>query len=291
MRIQDRQKAVVQYCSEVFNLQAQIMRKHMDISEIVKLAQVDFMNEDPQVVQQALQLIKHPDFLLRCHVESDTLSDIDFQAEKQDRMEYMSTITNYLKEILPTMNSDPIMGPFLMQLLQFSLAGFKVGKKFEAELDRTFNQLQKKLSTPQQPQPSPEQQEVQGKLQLMQAEGQQKAAQGNQKLQQMAAEGQQKLALKAKEAEISQMGKVHDINAKRMAANQKAQADQQALAQNQQHHDQDMQHKVETGAIESQLLKDKFYREEAQSAKEFQQGANLDTNFDRGGKKATGPVV
>ena len=172
MRIQERQKAVVQYCSSAFDIQIQLMRKHMGIDKILELAQAQFMNESPELLQGALQLIKAPDFLLRCRVESDSLSDIDFQAEKQDRMEYMMTITNYLKETMGTIQNDPMLGPFLMQLLQFSLAGFKVGKKFEGELDRTFGQLQQKLMSPQPPKPTPEEQKVQGQMQLMQAKGQ-----------------------------------------------------------------------------------------------------------------------
>lgn len=170
MRIQERQKNVVQYCSTVFDIQVQLMRKHMDVSEIAKLSQVQFMNEDPALVEQAMQLIKMPDFILRARVESDTLSDIDFQAEKQDRMEYMQTITNYLKEALPTISNDPTMGPFMMQLLQFSLAGFKVGKKFEGELDKTFSQIQKALQQPKEPEKSPEQMRVEAEIQGMQQE-------------------------------------------------------------------------------------------------------------------------
>jgi len=172
MRIQERQKNVVEYCSAAFDIQVQLMRKHMDISEIQKLAQVQFMDEDQQIVQQALQLVKNPEFVLRCCVESDTLSDIDFQAEKEDRMEYMTTITNYLKETAPMIQQDQILGPFLMQLLQFSLAGFKIGKKFEGELDKTFQQIQAKLAQPPPPQPSPEQQKAQAQIQVMQQQSQ-----------------------------------------------------------------------------------------------------------------------
>lgn len=177
MRIQERQKNVVEYASNVFDIQAQLMRKHMAIEEITKLAQVQFMNEPPEVIQEALQLLQSPDFILRARVESDTLSDIDFQSEKQDRMEYMMTITNYLKETMPMIQEDPIMAPFLMQLLQFSLAGFKIGKKFEGELDRTFMEIQRKLQNPQPPPPTPEEQKIQAEMQQMQQEGQMKAQQ------------------------------------------------------------------------------------------------------------------
>ena len=226
MRIQDRQKNVVEYASSVFDIQAQLMRKHMDVEEIGKLAQVQFMAEDPQLVSQAMQLIKNPDFVLRARVESDTLSDIDFQAEKQDRMEYMMTITNYLKETAGLIQNDPLLGPFLMQLLQFSLAGFKIGKKFEGELDKTFNQILAKLQQPPPPpQPTPEQQKVQGQLQLMQAKGQQDAQAGQQKLQIAQQEGQQKLQFKQADHQLKIQGKQQDLQVKQ-ASNEQAMQNQ-----------------------------------------------------------------
>ena len=266
MRIQQRQKNVVQYCSSVFNLQAQIMRKHFAIEEIMKLAQAEFMNEDQQVVQQAAQLIKQPDFILRCQVQSDTLSDIDFQAEKQDRMEYMGTVTNFLKEILPTMNSDPIMGPFLMQLLQFSLAGFKVGKKFEGELDRTFSALQKKLANPQPPQPSPEEQKVQGQLKLMEQKGQSDAQQHQQTLQFKEREGQQKLQLKTQEGQIKLQQIVQKAGVER-------QVGQQKLAQS-----------AEESGIQSQLKREEFAQQMEHSAAQHEANMHMATAYQRGGK-------
>jgi hypothetical protein len=271
MRIQQRQKNVVQYCSSVFDLQCQIMRKHMDIIEIQKLAQVPFMDEDPQVVEQALQLIKMPDFILRCKVESDSLSDIDFQAEKHDRMEYMGTITNYLKEILPTMQSDPTMGPFLMRLLQFSLAGFKVGKKFEGQLDKTFAELTKKLENPEPPQPSPEEQKVQAQIQLMQKEGEQNAQEHQETLQFQRESNQMKLGFEQQKGQI-----------KLAQVTQKANADSQATQIK-------SRTSIEQAGLQSQLKREEFGQRMEQKAQEFATNQALGGSFDRaaaGGKKS-----
>ena len=200
MRIQDRQKNVVEYASTVFDIQAQLMRKHMSIEEIAKLAQVAFMGEDEQLVQAGMQLLKEPDFILRARVESDTLSDIDFQAEKQDRQEYMQTITGFLKEMMPAMG-DPSIGPFLLQLLQFSLAGFKIGKKFEGELDRTFARMTQQM---QQPKPSPEEQKMQQEMQLAQQEAQMEA----QKM-------QVEMGFKQQEAQLDQQAKMMELEFKK----------------------------------------------------------------------------
>ena len=233
MRIQERQKNVVEYCSAAFDIQVQLMRKHMDIQEIAKLAQVQAMSEDQNLVQQALQIIKTPEFVLRCSVESDTLSDIDFQAEKEDRMEYMTTITNYLKETGRMITQDPLLGPFLMQLLQFSLAGFKVGKKFESELDKTFQQIQSKLQQPPQPPPpDPATQKAQAEIQVMQQQSQLDSQGKQQELQFDQQKHTQDLAFEREKHQMQLHGAHQKAQADQVATAAKMQNDQQA-AQNQ----------------------------------------------------------
>lgn len=215
MRIQRRQKRVVAYTSGIFDIQTQIMRKHFDIETIQELAQVQFMDEDPNLIQQALQLIKMPEFVLRARVTSDTLSDIDFQAEKQDRMEYLQAVTGYFKEVGPTISNDPMLGPLLMHLLQFSLAGFKIGKKFEGQLDKAFQQIQQKLSQPQQPAQNPEQARAQADIQIAREEHN-LDMQGK----------QQELNFKQKELALKLQGKQQE-------AQVNAQVQQQKMKQNQ----------------------------------------------------------
>ena len=112
------------------------------------------------------------------------------------------TITNFLKEVLPTMQQDPLMGPFLMQLLQFSLAGFKIGKKFEGELDRTFAQMQKQLQQPQPPAQDPEAQKAQAEIELMKQEGQINLQMKREEMDLKKQENQLKLQGKMQEAQL-----------------------------------------------------------------------------------------
>jgi len=301
MRIQERQKNVVHYSSAVFDLQCQIMRKHMDPEVIAKLAQVQFMNEPPELVQAAMELVKQPDFLLRARVESDTLSDIDFQAEKQDRMEYMTTITNYLKEVMPTMTGDPIMGPFLMQLLQFSLAGFKVGKQFEGELDQTFAKLQQSLAQqPPEGKQDPKAQEAQAKMQLLQQKGQLDQQKGQQALQAKGqelefkkAEGQMKLQQKREEMAMKgqEMQQKHQQQREQMAMDQQAQVhDHQMTAAAQ---EAEFAHSMRNQNMEmghNQRMFDQQLQNEAQKAQQqdvidYKQGKSSRAGRDRGAER------
>jgi hypothetical protein len=219
MRIQTRQKNMAIYASQVFSIQDQLIRKHMDHAEISRMAQVDFMGEDPQLVQQALQLLKSPDFTLRVQVESDTLSDVDFKAEQQGRMEYMQSIAQFLKEAQPYMG-DQVLGPMMMQLLQFSLSTFKVGKKFEGTLDKALAQMQQRLANPPPPQPNPEQQKMQAEMQMAQQEHQLNM-QGR----------QQELQFKAQEHQMDNAQKQREMQFKAIEANQKSQLEQRKMQQ------------------------------------------------------------
>jgi hypothetical protein len=219
MRIQTRQKNMAIYASQVFSIQDQLIRKHMDPAEISRMAQVEFMGEDPQLVQQALQLLKSPDFTLRVQVESDTLSDVDFKAEQQGRMEYMQSIAQFLKEAQPYMG-DQVLGPMMMQLLQFSLSTFKVGKKFEGTLDKALAQMQQRLANPPPPQPNPEQQKMQAEMQMAQQEHQLNM-QGR----------QQELQFKAQEHQMDNAQKQREMQFKAAEANQKSQLEQRKMQQ------------------------------------------------------------
>lgn len=236
MRIQNRQKAVVYYTSQMFDIQSQLMRQHMDVETIARLAQVQFMGEDQALVQAALELLKSEDFELRCQVESASLSDIDFQAEKQDRMEMMGVVSGFIRDAGPTL-TDPIMGPFLGQLISFSLAGFKSGRKFEGQLDKMIQQLTQKAANPQPPPPTPEEKKLQMEMEIMQQEAQ-LDSQGKQM--ELQFKGQELgMNLKAKQAEMQ-------------AAQQKTQQDLQA---NNLKHQQGMQMTLQKAAVQAQATK------------------------------------
>ena len=238
MRIQMRQKAVAIYASQVFAIQADLIRIHCDPQKIAEMSQAAYLQEDPQLIIQALELLKSREFAVRVQVESDTLSDIDFQAERDSRMEYLNAINMFMKDNGQAMMNDPTIGPFLAQLLQFSLMGFKIGRKFEGRLDKTIQQIQQKLANLPPPKPSPEEQKIQGELQLMQTEGQIKQQEGQlnaqgkqQELQFKAAENQMKLQSKQQEMSVKARQQQMDMMFKARQQQMDAQAKQQAHRQ------------------------------------------------------------
>ena len=63
---------------------------------------------DQQMIPQALQLIKDkPLRNFRIEIAADSLVQIDEQQMKQERLEFLNTYSNFLKQVLPISQSIP----------------------------------------------------------------------------------------------------------------------------------------------------------------------------------------
>jgi len=127
------------------------------------------MNEDPQVVSAAVQLIKdEPLRQFRIEITADSLVDVDEDGEKERRVEFLAAVGGFLKEALPVGQAAPQLMPLMFELLQFGVRGFRVGKSIEGQ----FDQAMEALKQPQAQGVPPEQ--VQQMVEQARAEEQQK---------------------------------------------------------------------------------------------------------------------
>jgi acetyl/propionyl-CoA carboxylase alpha subunit len=117
----------------------------------------------------------------------------DEQAEKQNRIEFLSAVSSFMQTALPVAQGAPELTPLLMEMLKFGVTAFKAGKGMEGLIDETadkFRQQAKSLEGQPKP-PTPEMQKMQMTMQLEQAKMQ--AAQ--QQAQQSAQLEQQKMQM------------------------------------------------------------------------------------------------
>jgi hypothetical protein len=118
----------------------------------------------------------------------------DEQQEKQDRVEFLTAVSQFMQTALPVAQGVPELTPLLMEMLKFGVTAFKAGKGLEGLIDETADQFrnQAKAMEGQPKPPSPEQQKMQMTMQLeqakMQAEQQKMAMQ--QQIEQAKIQGQ-----------------------------------------------------------------------------------------------------
>lgn len=189
--------------------------------------------DDQPFVQQAIAILRD-DFQTKYNIdiEADSLTQADWALEQQQRMELTQTLSQFLQSAVPAIESNPAMAPLMMQILKFSLVGFKGSAELEGALDRAMAELEKAGGMPEKP--DPEAQKAQAEQQKMQMEMQmaQQKQQGEMQL------AQQKAAL---DMQLAQQN---------MAL--KREEHQMEMQMRQEMHDQDMQFEREKFVIESQ---------------------------------------
>jgi hypothetical protein len=190
------QHEVVNFATTLLQIKAQIICNHFTDDTIIKISgAMQLSPQDQQLIPQALQLLKdEPAKNFRIEVTSDSMIYQDEQQEKQDRMEFLSSVSGFLSQAIPAAQATPELTPMLVEMLKFGVTAFKAGKGLEGLIDETadkFRQQAKAMEGQPKP-PSPEQQKMQMTMQLEQAKMQadQQKMQMQQQIEQAKIQGQ-----------------------------------------------------------------------------------------------------
>jgi hypothetical protein len=164
------QMDVAMFASELLRIKAQLMCDLYSPENLIEMSGI-MGTDDGQFAEQAIQLMKsEPARNYRIEVASDSLVEMDEQAEKQSRTEFLTAFGQAMQNSLPIMQQSPEMAPLIGEALMFVVRTFKGGRSLEAALETTLE----KLNAPKPPPgPSPEQQQAQAQQQLEQAKMQQ----------------------------------------------------------------------------------------------------------------------
>lgn len=178
-RMQFLQEEFANFASELLNKKVQLIRRYYEPEYILELSNV--MNTpDAPLAQNAIALIKGPSGAFNCRVkiQADSMAQVDYEALKMERGEFLAAVAGFLGQSTPLLQAMPSAGPFLLELLKFSLAGYKASNTMEGVVDQAIAALvaaeQQKASQP--PPPSPEEKaeqiKVQGQMQVEQVKAQ-----------------------------------------------------------------------------------------------------------------------
>lgn len=175
VRMQFRQQEFARFASDLQKLKAEIIAKHFDPETIIQGANTKYMNgADVGAVQAAVKLIKDDVYQYRVEVKPEAISMADYAAVKQERSDMLMATATFLQSALPVMQAAPMMTPMLLQMLQWSLAGFRGGSTIEGVIDQTIVKVQKdmQMKAQQPPPPDPEMIKAQMEMKQMQMQGQ-----------------------------------------------------------------------------------------------------------------------
>jgi hypothetical protein len=186
-RLKTMQHAVVDFATELLSIKAQIICNHFTDDTIVKISgAMQLSDADKPLIPQALALLRDEAAKnFRIEVTSDSMIFQDEQQEKQDRIEFLTAVSQFMQTALPVATQSPELTPLLMEMLKFGVTAFKAGKGMEGLIDETADKFrqQAKSKEGQPKKPTPEEQKMQMQMQIEQAKMQAAQAKAQQDMQ------------------------------------------------------------------------------------------------------------
>lgn len=163
VRMTALQDQFAQFASSLMSLKAEVISRHFDPRTIVQMANMEH-SLDRDLIPQAVELIKQPERAhLRIDIRPEAIAMEDLSALKSERTEFITALATYMQSAAPLMEADPAAKPFLLKMLQWTLAGFKGAYEIEGVLDKAIEASMKQA---EEPQPDPAKEAEQAKAQI-----------------------------------------------------------------------------------------------------------------------------
>ena len=157
-RLKTMQHEVVNFATELLQIKAQIICNHFTDDTIIKISGASQLSpQDQALIPQALALLRNESAKnFRVEVTTDSMIYQDEQQEKQDRVEFLSAVAQFMQTALPVANQAPELTPLLMEMLKFGVTAFKAGKGMEGLIDETADKFRAQAKAMEgQPKPPP----------------------------------------------------------------------------------------------------------------------------------------
>lgn len=176
VRIQALQDEFARFASDLLQLKAEVIVKHFSPESIVKAANMQ-SSYDIDLIEPAVMLLKNPEEAsMRVDIRPESVAMVDYAQLKAERTDYINALSMFMQSAKPLMELQPEAKPFLLQLLQWGLAGFKGASEIEGVIDKAIQQSEEEQKQPKEDKPDPaiqlQQMKDQAEMQKIQAKAQ-----------------------------------------------------------------------------------------------------------------------
>ena len=224
VRVTALQDQFADFASQLQQLRAEIIVKHFDDETILSRSNI-MQSTDRELVPQAMQLLRDQFLQYRIEIEPDSIVRADYAALKNDRVEYVTAIGQFIGQVLPLAEKSPEAAAPLVEIIKWVSTGFRGGAQIESVLDKAMNGLlaQQKQKQGQQQQPPPEVQAEQMRQKAEQQKAQMRLQEAQLKAQAKLAEEKAKHEANMREMQTEHQLKLQEIQAELQADMQREQ--------------------------------------------------------------------
>jgi hypothetical protein len=153
-RMQAAQDEFARFATDLLRLRAEIIVKLCDDEYIVDGANVANTPDAPYV-GEAVALLRDQRLKFRVEIKPEHIAATDWQELQSERTSILQAFTGFLQAAAPLMMQQPASAPFLLDILKWSIAGFRGSSSIEAVIDQAISQAKEALANPPPPQPDP----------------------------------------------------------------------------------------------------------------------------------------
>lgn len=206
VRMQFMQGELAEFVQTALSIKAEIMAAHFQPETLIRRSLID-KTPDARFAEAAVQLLRDKRMAVySLAVDPDTMAMVDYAAEQEARTQCITAIGQFMQAAWPMAQAKPESVPFLLQIMQWFLAGFKAGKQIEGVLDQAIATMQQ--APPPQQQQSPQDKKAQAEIQSIEAKTQAEVKGKVVKTQADIALDRQKQAADAKNKQMKTIGEV-----------------------------------------------------------------------------------
>ena len=205
--------------------------------------------QNPELVNAAVELLKgdHEEFEWRVRVQADSLAQADYASQKQEKVEFTNAVATFLQSAATTMKAMPDTAPVIFETLKFAISGFKGAQELEGVLDKTLDEIMKKIQNPPPPPPDP-----------------------------AAEKAKAEMAMEQQRFQMESQAKQQDMQMEQQKMQMDMQSKQQDMAFKQQEHEMNMAFKQQEQQVNMQMQREKFDQQVAQDSAKAMMQMNKD---------------
>ena len=175
--VQELQDEFARFASDLEALKAEVISKHFSKESIVIQSNAGFLPEaDKPKVAPALELMKSNDIRWRVNIRPESIAMVDYAQIKQERTEFLMAMAQFIQSASGAVSAIPGSLPILLELMKWTMAGFKGSEYLEGTLDQAIDMAKKSPQGDKPKEPSPE--ELRMQIEQMKLQGAQQKQQG-----------------------------------------------------------------------------------------------------------------
>lgn len=155
IRLSRKQAEIQRFIVDCFKIATEIICEEFEPQSVLQLSQMQF--EQPEMGLQVMTMMREQKtrpFIL--DIETDSTIQPDEDAEKQRRVEFMTSVGGFVQQAAPLVMQFPPAAPVLVEMMKFVAGGFRASREVQDELTKFGEQVVAMSQQPPEPQAPPQ---------------------------------------------------------------------------------------------------------------------------------------